>query len=64
MTFGSEDAGYVLEIDDDGKGFDVGAATAGMGLRNLEERVVALGGSFEVRSVAGEGTTVRATFAP
>ena len=62
VSFGGEDSGYVLEIDDDGNGFDVGAATAGMGLRNLEERVVALGGSFEVRSVPGEGTTVRATF--
>jgi signal transduction histidine kinase len=64
VSFGSEDARYVLEIDDDGRGFDVEAATAGMGLRNLEERVVALGGSFEVRSVPGEGTTVRATFVP
>jgi signal transduction histidine kinase len=63
VSFGSGDPGYVLEIDDDGRGFDVGAATAGMGLRNLEERVASLGGTFEVRSVAGAGTTVRATFA-
>jgi signal transduction histidine kinase len=63
VSISPEDARYVLEIDDDGAGFDVDLATWGMGLRNLEDRVVALGGVFEVRSVIGEGTTVRATFA-
>jgi signal transduction histidine kinase len=63
VSIASADAGYVLEIDDDGTGFDVDLATWGMGLRNLEDRVVSLGGTFEVRSVIGEGTTVRATFA-
>jgi signal transduction histidine kinase len=33
----------------------------GWGLRNLEERAVALGGGLEITSVAGEGTTVRLT---
>ena len=63
VSISPTDAGYVLEIDDDGTGFDIDLATRGMGLRNLEDRVVALGGTFEVRSVIGEGTTVRATFA-
>jgi signal transduction histidine kinase len=62
VSFGRGETGFVLEVDDDGRGFDAGAETAGMGLRNLEERVVALGGSFELRSVPGEGTTVRAAF--
>jgi two-component system, NarL family, sensor histidine kinase DevS len=56
--------GLVLEIDDDGQGFDVDLATWGMGLRNLEERVGALGGALEILSSPGEGTTVRATFPP
>lgn len=55
------DGGLLLEIDDDGRGFDVETTTWGMGLRNLRERVESLGGTLEVESTAGEGTTVRAT---
>jgi two-component system, NarL family, sensor histidine kinase DevS len=51
----------VLEIDDDGVGFDPATVTGGMGLVNLAERAIALGGSFDVESVPGEGTLVRAT---
>ena len=58
VTLVRSEAGFVLEIDDDGRGFEVGHETGGMGLRNLEERVASLGGSLEVRSDAGEGTTV------
>ncbi|HJY32965.1 MAG TPA: GAF domain-containing sensor histidine kinase [Actinomycetota bacterium] len=55
-------AGIVLEIDDDGRGFDVDTTTWGMGLRNLRERTESLGSMLEIESTAGEGTTVRATF--
>ena len=55
------DGGVVLEIDDDGRGFDVETTSWGMGLRNLRERVESLGGALEVESTPGEGTTVRAT---
>jgi signal transduction histidine kinase len=58
------EAGFILEVDDDGRGFDVNLPGSGMGLRNLEERVGSLGGSFEVLSIPGEGTTVRATLPP
>jgi signal transduction histidine kinase len=51
--------GAVLEIDDDGRGFDVDLTTWGMGLNNLRDRVESLGGSFAIASVLGEGTTVR-----
>jgi two-component system, NarL family, sensor histidine kinase DevS len=54
--------GIVLEIDDDGRGFDVGTTTPGMGLRNLRERAESIGGKLEIESTPGEGTTVRATF--
>jgi signal transduction histidine kinase len=56
------DSGLVLEVDDDGRGFDVDLATSGMGLRNLKERVGSVGGILKVDSTPGEGTTVRATF--
>ena len=54
--------GIVLEIDDDGRGFDVGTTTRGMGLRNLRDRAETLGGKLEIESAPGVGTTVRATF--
>jgi signal transduction histidine kinase len=56
------DGGLVLEIDDDGRGFDIETTTWGMGLRNLRERAESLGGMLQVESTPGEGTTVRATF--
>ena len=62
VSLARRDAGFVLEVDDDGRGFDVGGTSWGMGLRNLRERVESLGGTFEVNSTSGEGTTVRATF--
>jgi signal transduction histidine kinase len=50
----------VLEVDDDGRGFDPAAATGtGQGLRNLRERAEGLGGRAEIQSAPGEGTRVR-----
>ncbi len=51
----------ILEIDDDGQGFDPAAPHTGLGLRNLNERGAAIGGRVIVESKAGEGTTVRFT---
>ena len=51
----------VLEVDDDGSGFDAGTAAeaGGQGLRNLRDRVADLGGEMTIESRPGEGTTVR-----
>jgi signal transduction histidine kinase len=49
----------VLEVDDDGEGFDPTATHAGHGLGNLRDRAVSLGGTLELVSSANEGTTVR-----
>jgi signal transduction histidine kinase len=54
-----EPDGAVLEVDDDGRGFDVDLTTWGMGHENLRDRVESMGGSFAIASVPGEGTTVR-----
>ena len=52
--------GALLEIDDDGQGFDLEAAKVkGHGLRNLKERARSLGGELAVRSAATDGTTIR-----
>ena len=54
--------GAVLEVDDDGVGFDPSTSSGGMGLENLRGRVEAMGGGFDVTSGPSTGTTVRAVF--
>ena len=50
----------VLEIDDDGEGFEpAGARGKGHGLQNLAERARSLGGQLQIESAASEGTTIR-----
>jgi signal transduction histidine kinase len=49
----------VIEVDDDGVGFDTGAARRGEGLPNLEKRAATLGGSAVIESTPDDGTTVR-----
>jgi signal transduction histidine kinase len=54
------DGAALLEIDDDGRGFDPAAAGGtGRGLGNLRARAARLGGRVELISAPGEGTTVR-----
>jgi signal transduction histidine kinase len=50
-----------VTIRDDGHGFDPTAATSGFGLLGMRERAELLGGTIEVTSASGAGTTVRAT---
>lgn len=56
-----EGEGAVLEIIDDGDGFDPALPTAGYGLLGMRSRLEAEGGTLELSSVRAEGTTVRAT---
>jgi signal transduction histidine kinase len=46
-------------VYDSGVGFDAGFAARGDGMRNMEERLQALGGTCRVRSTPGRGTSVR-----
>src|SRR6266545_3762587 len=48
----------ILEVDDDGKGFDPDTSRRGDGLTNLEARVRALGGTFSIESAPTKGTTI------
>lgn len=53
----------VLEISDDGVGFDPTVAFPGhLGLRSMVERAARLGGTLEIHSAPGNGTRVRARF--
>ena len=56
-----EDGQAVLQIEDDGQGFDTRVSHSGQGMRNIRERVQAIGGGLAVESVQGDGTTIRVT---
>ncbi|HZD01003.1 MAG TPA: GAF domain-containing sensor histidine kinase [Actinomycetes bacterium] len=53
-----EDDHAVLEVDDDGRGFDPERVERGHGLGNLSARVSRLGGDLRIHSSSAEGTTV------
>jgi signal transduction histidine kinase len=58
----AEDGRLVVEVEDDGVGFDPGAPelrSRRLGLTSMEERAQRLGGSLEIRSAPQAGTTVR-----
>ena len=47
-----------FEVSDDGAGFDPGSMAYGTGLQGMADRLHAHGGSLDVRSAPGTGTTV------
>jgi signal transduction histidine kinase len=47
-----------FEVEDDGQGFDPSVTGTGSGLQGMADRLAAVGGSLEVRSAPGRGTTV------
>jgi signal transduction histidine kinase len=47
-----------FEVADDGRGFDPANTPPGSGLRNMRDRVEALGGSLSISSAVGRGTTL------
>jgi signal transduction histidine kinase len=49
----------VLEVKDDGVGFEPGQGGSGFGLRNMRERAFVAGGRLHVSSAPGRGTLVR-----
>jgi signal transduction histidine kinase len=53
---------YLLQLSDDGRGFDLGAARSeeSHGLAGMRHRVWALGGHFTIESEPGRGSTLRA----
>ena len=59
------DDGWVLEVRDDGRGFDIGAVSArgrrNFGLQFMRERAELIGARFDVRSRPDGGTVVRLT---
>lgn len=46
-------------IKDDGVGFDTTHASNGSGMYNLKNRMLTIGGNFEIKSKPGEGTDIK-----
>lgn len=53
------DNGIVLEIEDDGKGYDPETSSGGNGLKNMHNRARAIKGKLSIISQPGKGTTIR-----
>ena len=50
-----------FSVIDDGDGFEPSTVRRGIGMRSMTERVESLGGTLDVRSVPGAGTTIVGT---
>ena len=61
ITLARDDRGLRFEVADDGVGFDVDTTSRGTGLQGMADRLDAIGGSLEVRSMPGSGTTIVGT---
>jgi signal transduction histidine kinase len=63
VTLDFVDGELIVEVADEGKGFDPKASIDGehLGLQGMRERVELLGGRFEVQSAPARGTVVRAS---
>ena len=58
VRLSEENGRLVFSVSDDGAGFDVERSRSGTGLQNMADRVDAMGGSLDVDSSPGLGTTV------
>jgi signal transduction histidine kinase len=64
IALSSDGSTWTLTLTDDGVGLEATKQhrVLSHGLLGMRERIVALGGSFDIRGKAGFGTTLRATF--
>jgi len=53
--------GLLLELTDDGQGFDPAMPRSGSGLNGMVERVQLLRGNLTIKSVPGQGTQIQVT---
>jgi PAS domain S-box-containing protein len=51
--------GLLVEIRDNGRGFEVTARTGGIGLSTMHERAEAIGGHLNIATARGQGTSVQ-----
>jgi signal transduction histidine kinase len=58
IRLAAPDGHLTFQVQDNGVGFDPHSAGRGTGLQGMADRLEALGGSLEISSVVGAGTTV------
>jgi PAS domain S-box-containing protein len=58
ISLAVEDGQFVLQIRDDGRGFDPASPTRRLGMRSMRERAEAAGARFSIDSAPGKGTTL------
>ncbi|MEC4819958.1 MAG: sensor histidine kinase [Scytonema sp. PMC 1069.18] len=51
--------GIIIELTDNGHGFEVSAPQTGFGLRGMQERILILGGELKINSTLGQGTQIQ-----
>ncbi|WP_299536486.1 ATP-binding protein [Ulvibacterium sp.] len=58
VDFAKQGDDLLITIADDGQGFSTKRGKKGIGMRNIASRIEKLGGSWDITSVKGKGTTV------
>jgi signal transduction histidine kinase len=58
VSFRHSESDLVFEVADDGVGFEPSATRYGTGLQGIADRLGVLDGTLDVRSSAGDGTTI------
>jgi signal transduction histidine kinase len=61
VTLRAQVGALAFSVVDDGAGFELSTVRRGVGMRSMAERVESMGGSLNVRSELGVGTTISAT---
>ncbi|MEM7382252.1 MAG: ATP-binding protein, partial [Bacteroidota bacterium] len=58
LSFDADENHILVQLKDNGKGFDTKKGKKGIGHKNIKSRVQKLEGSWDVKSAIGQGTTV------
>ena len=61
ILFRQESPGLIMEISDDGKGFNTDALTSRNGIKNMKLRAGQINSVLEIKSSPGNGTQIKLT---
>ena len=58
VRLGTDGGEILVEVSDDGRGFDMASVRAGVGLSAMRERIEGVGGTLAIYGQPGQGTRV------